>query len=248
MAVPAVNGARQNANDWYRYLTVGLQIPTSRVTLLRDNEATVEKMRSFVDRVASSVGTGGTLWFVFIGHGAPSKNGKDGILVGADAQQDADGLYARSLLQQELLAGLKRGRQARTFVVLDACFSGRTGQGEALARGLQPLIAVTAEAVKQSGATVLTAGSGNEFAGPLPGADRPAFSYLVLGALRGWGDENRDGIVTANEAVSYARQVLSATVRGRTQTPELVSPDPEVPLSQGARENGPNISDMVVGN
>jgi hypothetical protein len=48
---------------------------------------------------------------------------------------------------------------------------------------------------------VLSAGKGDQFAGPLPGLGRPAFSWLVLGALRGWGDADRDGTVTAREAV-----------------------------------------------
>ena len=50
---------------------------------------------------------GGTLWFVFIGHGAPGREGNQGVLVGADAQADVDSLYARSVLQSEVLAALK---------------------------------------------------------------------------------------------------------------------------------------------
>jgi hypothetical protein len=246
MAVPEVTGARRNANDWYRYFSSYLKIPASKLELLRDNEATVEKMRAAVARVAANVGPKGTLWLVFIGHGAPAKDGRDGVLVGADAQQDADGLYARSLPQKELLATLAKGRQQRTVVVLDTCFSGRTGQGAAIAKGLQPLIPVAGEVARQSSATVLTAGGASEFAGPLNGIDRPAFSYLVLGAMRGWGDDNKDGTVTANEAVSYARQALSITVKGRTQTPELISPSPNLPLSEGARDAAPNLSDIVM--
>ena len=32
------------------------------------------------------------LWFVFIGHGAPARDGQDGLLVGFDAQQKARSL------------------------------------------------------------------------------------------------------------------------------------------------------------
>jgi hypothetical protein len=43
---------------------------------------------------AAAVEPGGTLWFVFIGHGAPVKiaDGNEGVLIGADTQQDADSL------------------------------------------------------------------------------------------------------------------------------------------------------------
>src|SRR5690606_17022090 len=100
----------------------------------------------------------------------------------------------------------------RAVVVLDACFSGSSARG-ALMTGLQPVIPTHAlpTAVKT---TVLTAGAADEFAGPLPGAGRPAFSYLVLGALTGWGDGDAAGRVTASEAVAYAHDAIAATVKG----------------------------------
>lgn len=124
--VEGVPGARQNAEDWHAYLTDTLEVPADKVALLRDNEATLEKMRKYAAEAAAAVKPGGTLWYVFIGHGAPSKDGRDGMLVGADAQQDADSLYARSLSRNDLLGALAKGRQARTVVLLDACFSGKS--------------------------------------------------------------------------------------------------------------------------
>jgi hypothetical protein len=103
LMVAKVPGARRNAEDWQAYLTGTLKVPSESISLLRDNEATLEKMRRYASQAAARVQPGGTLWFVFIGHGAPSKDGADGLLVGADAQQDPDGLYARSLPRNELL-------------------------------------------------------------------------------------------------------------------------------------------------
>jgi hypothetical protein len=142
-AVAKVPGARRNAGEWQAYLTEALKVPADRVALLRDNEATLEKIRKFSAQKASEVEPGGTLWFIFIGHGAPSKSGKDGLLVGWDAQPDVDSLYARSLPQGELLGILAKGRQAKIVVLVDACFSGRTPFGEALIAGLQPLVLTT---------------------------------------------------------------------------------------------------------
>lgn len=45
---------------------------------------------------------------------------------------------------------------------------------------------------------------------PLAGAERSAFSYLLMGALRGWGDRDRDGRVTAWEAATYVDFTLGA--------------------------------------
>src|ERR1022692_4075607 len=100
--VEHVPGAKQNANDWQAYLTGTLKVPADRVVLLLDNEADVEDIRSAAIDKAAQVEPGGTLWFVFIGHGAPSKDGKDGLLVGTDAQQRATSVYSRSLSRNEL--------------------------------------------------------------------------------------------------------------------------------------------------
>jgi uncharacterized caspase-like protein len=106
------------------------------VALLRDAEGTRESLLEAAAAAASRVGRGGTLWFIYIGHGAPAADGKEGVLVGADAQRSASSLYARSVRQSELFDLFEQGKQARTVAVLDACFSGQVGGGDALVPGL----------------------------------------------------------------------------------------------------------------
>lgn len=243
-AVPPVPGARQNATDWFAWLTETRKVPYERVHLLRDGEGSKEKLLHYAKRAAEQVKPGGTLWFVFIGHGAPAKDLKDGLLVGVDASQDAMGLYSRSVPQKTLVAALERGKQAQTLMVVDACFSGRAADGRAIVEGLQPLVPVKLQASK---ATLLTAGKSSEFAGPLPGVGRPAFSYLVLGALRGWGDADKDGRVTASEALHYARRALLAVVKDRNQTPQLFGEGAEGVLATGVKEEGPHIGSIIAG-
>lgn len=242
--VPKVPGALQNGEDWYAHLTRARGIPLAQVTLLRDRDATLEKLRRHAAEAAARVKPGGTLWIVFIGHGAPAKGGDDGLLVGWDAQQDPDSLYARSLPKRELLALAGKGAQARTVLVIDACFSGRTEGGAPLVPGLQPLIPVAARAAT-AGVIELTAGGADQFAGPLPGVARPAFSYLVLGALRGWGDADRDGVVTSGEALDYTKDALGALLRDRSQTPQLAG-ERGVALAKEAKERGPELSALAL--
>lgn len=241
---PDVVGAEANGRAWLMYLTRSRGIPASRVKWLRDQEAAKELLVDAARQVAGWADPGGTVWFVFVGHGAPAPDGKDGVLVGYDAQQNAKMLYSRSVRQRELLQLLAKGRHARTVAVIDACFSGQTGSGGALAPGLQPFLAAKTD-VSGTRATVLSAGTNHEFAGPLPGAARPAFSYLVLGALRGWGDSNHDGQVTASEAVGYAGGVLRTLVKGRTQTPQVAGPASVTLARPGRRaERGPDLVAM----
>lgn len=241
--VPDIAGALQNGRDWYLYLTGTRGVPVSRVRFIRDSEATREELLEAVRRAAGQVGEGGTLWFVFIGHGAPSSDGKDGALIGADAQQTAASLYARSVTKTELLE-LTAAARGTTLMLLDACFSGRSNTGAPLAAGLQPLLAIPEEQLSTR-TVILTAAQGNQFAGPLPYAARPAFSYLVLGGLRGWADQDKDGRVTAAEAYEYAAGILAVAPIGRSQAPVVAGEAGGLTLSHGLREQGPRLEDLL---
>jgi formylglycine-generating enzyme required for sulfatase activity len=241
LKVEHVPGAKQNANDWQAYLTGTLKVPADRVTLLLDDDATNDAIRQAAVEKAAQVGPDGTLWFVFIGHGAPSKDGKDGLLVGIDAQQKASSVYSRSFSRNELLGILAKGKQAKTVVLIDACFSGKSSSGQALVAGLQPLLTMRALPMGIDSRTILmTAARSDQFAGPLPGGDRPAFSYLALGGLRGWA-ANAEGQVTASSLVDYIRGALSLS-RDRTQTPELSTPETAAVVLGKGREAGPDLA------
>lgn len=237
--VADVPGANRNARDWYAWFTAGRRTPATRVQLLLDNEATAEEISAQAARLADQVGPEGTLWIVFIGHGAPDATGTDALLLGADVQQTARSVQSRGVSRAELLR--QTNAAAERILVLDSCFSGRSPTGDALVPGLQPL--VPTYATRQTAAVELTAGKSNQFAGPLPGEARPAFSYLMLGALHGWADANRDGVVTAAEAIAYTHSVLTTTVVDRQQEPQHAGPDRA--LAAGGTAAGPDLTVIV---
>ena len=242
--VSEIPGAKANAKAWYEYFTETRGIPPENVTLLTDEDGAKEQILEAARRAAGRAGKGGTLWFVFVGHGAPSADGKDGLLVGMDARQTAESLQTRSIRRGELLELLRASRAATVAVVLDACFSGRGQDGAALAPGLQPLVAVVAQAPRDPRMVVLTAAKGDQFAGALPGTNRPAFSYLVLGGLRGWALCGRKGAVTAGALWRYATNALDATLRGRKQEPDLIGSRGTV-FGPSAGENCPNLAHLA---
>ena len=242
--VPHIQGANLNAADWRTYLRQGRQIPLRNVGFLSDAEATLENIRDEAKRIAALAKPGGTIWFVFIGHGVASANGEEGLLVGVDAQGTAKSLDARSIPQSEIESILTKSQAARVVMIVDSCFSGQAADGKPLAPGLQALVR-TSQMQANNKTIRLTAGKSHQFAGPLPGEHRPAFSYLILGALRGWGDENHDKKVTAEEAVNYANDVLITLAKDRNQTPELIAGDKGAVLAVNVREKGPDIDQMV---
>ena len=246
-AVPSIRGARSNANDWHDYLRDGLGVPEDRIELLVDSDATRERMAQAAVRAAKRTASKGRLWFIFIGHGAPSVDGKDGLLVGWDAQQTADSLATRSLAQGQLLASLQKSKAKQVRVVLDACFSGRVDGRTALVPGLQPLVVTRISGPRDPRTILFTAAKSNQFAGPLAGAGRPAFSYLLLGALRGWADEDQDGQITAREALSFSSSALRLTSAGRVQQPTLVAKKKNVVLDRSLGERPPPLGQQGFG-
>jgi hypothetical protein len=243
--VPQIPRASDNAAAWFQYFVRTREIPIENVTLLLDEDGTREEILYAAERAAGQARRGGSLWFVFIGHGAPAKGGEDGLLVGFDAQQKARSLAARSLERSELLATLERTKASHIQVLLDACFSGRSGSGEPLIAGLQPLVITTEGITDDPRTTLFTAARGNEYAGPLPGAGRPAFSYLALGGLRGWADDDDDGRVTNRELHTYVSRVMRALVRDRQQQPTFDGRN-DLAIARSARERGPDLADLVL--
>jgi formylglycine-generating enzyme required for sulfatase activity len=238
---PAVPGAVDNALAWHRHLVDGLGVPVDRVRLLTDDAATHEAIERAVDAAARTAGASGKVWFVFIGHGAPARTGDDGLLLDVDVRRTVDSMEDRSLHRSKLLARLEASA-AQPVVVLDACFSGQTGGDEAIAEGIQPLRLTTLVTPKR--AVVLSGAKADQFAGALPGAVRPAFSYFVLGALRGWADEDGDGKVSASEVLGYASRAMGATIQGRQQTPELFGAT-DVVLAKHGGEKSPDLTEIV---
>ncbi len=239
--LPDVSGAIDNGTDWEVFLERDLGV--EEIYFLSNHSATAEEIRRFASLAAREVGEGGTLWFVFIGHGAPVEDGSDGILVGMDAQQTPGSLTARGVRQQELLDLLEEGAQSQTVAVVDACFSGRDSQGEALVDA-QPVVPVQLRpSLDETRTAVLSAAQAREFAGPLPGVERPAFSYLLLGALRGWADDGT-GAVTAGSALRYTQRQLRGIPGRFDQTPALYG-DSGLVLVRGVEEGDPGVRDVM---
>jgi formylglycine-generating enzyme required for sulfatase activity len=243
--LPDVEGAVANGLAWEQYLSDARGVPSVR--LLRNQKGTRESIETALDAAAKDVGPGGTLWFIFIGHGAASQDRTDGVLAGWDAQQELNTFYPNSVARADVARRLA-GKGKQRVMVLDACFSGKTASGTSIFGDKQPIVPVQMSPVPQ--AVVLSAAASDEMAGGLPvsARPRPAFSYLVLGAMRGWGDgadgTAPDGVVDANEAVAYARKALRRLDATRQQTPEASG---SATLAKSAGEKGPDLGAMLAG-
>ncbi len=239
--LPDVPGAIQNANDWENYFRKARGM--KEVYTLTDKAATSEEIQRFVAQAVANADKDAALWFVFIGHGAALTDGSDGAIIGMDAQQTITSIQARSLPRKSLIASLEAGKQARTMVVLDACFSGRDPEGKLLAEGTQPVVPISKPMATTKGTLVFSAAAGDEVAGQLPGSTRPAFSYLLLGGLRGWASDPGTDI-SAGDMDLWLKQQFRQ-IRGRQQTPN-VEGNSDIVLAR-ATEEDPGVARMMRG-
>lgn len=242
--VAPIPGARANANAWRDYLNKTRGIPDGKIFLNIDRDVTLEKMKLAAAKVALIVGDGGTLWYIFIGHGAASMDGKQGLLVGMDTEPEAISVNSRSLPQDILISTLLTSKASSIIVLMDSCFSGRSGDGSPLIKGIQPLGIMASGIPQDPRLMTFMAAGGKEFAGQLPGEERPAFSYLTLGGLRGWADADKNGVVTAEELRNYTEGIMRTMVKDRTQTPQLQG-DGSHAMVKSPGESGPDLAELA---
>jgi len=83
----------------------------------------------------------------------------------------------------------------------------------------------------------------------LPGASRQALSYLLMGALRGWGDRDHDGRVTASEAAAYVELTLRVISPPSSPRPSVSASSElvctELTTLSVAREPAPDIRQIA---
>ncbi|MEQ1568628.1 MAG: hypothetical protein ABMA64_23520 [Myxococcota bacterium] len=253
--LPDVPYAERDASAFYDFAVYTRGIPPERVSRLV-GPVSRERLVAAIDEAGARTGPEGTVFVYFAGHGAASPSTGERMVLGADAQADLATFEARGVAVAEL------GRRAaagggNALVVLDTCFSGRTRGGDALVEGKRFAVPAGASAPPERVVEWAAAGA-DQWSSPLEEARHGAFTYLAIGALRGWADGERtgerDGVVTLEEASLYVDRGLSALAlhdqrpevvggadlslsRGTEPAPELLVTEPSVlPPTEG----GPN--------
>jgi hypothetical protein len=218
--LPDVPYAERDAAAFRDWLIYTRGVPSDRVAVVP--KANREKLLAAARDAGARTGADGTVWVYFAGHGGASPETGERMLMGVDVQPDLETLTARSVPVAELRTAVTAGG-GRAVLVLDTCYTGRGRAGDELLPGKR--FAVPASALAPEPRVVeWTAAGPNQFSGPLEAARHGAFTWAVLGALRGWADGQldgaRDGTVTAEEARLYVEETLR-TLGVRDQVPAL---------------------------
>lgn len=195
--------AQQDAQAMVRFVEESRGVPADRVRLLLGNDATRERMLQVLTEAGTRTGANGVVWLYFAGHGSADPDTGERILLPVDAQEDALSFRAKGVRVDEAVRAASAGG-ARVVVIADACYTG-VGKGRfSVDMDWLPPEASVAE---------LTATKSGEVAMPLDAAKHGAFTFAMLGALRGWADGTggpKDGVVTMAEAAAYTSSALDA--------------------------------------
>ena len=245
--MPGAPYASRDAQAFHDALVYSRGVPNAQVAMLTHG-TTAKVFRSAVEAAASQVGDGGTLWVYFAGHGAVNTETGERILLGVGAH-DAPGAlesgqYSVELDEIDLIAA---SYHVPVVLVVDAGFSGTARDGKPLFEGKRFDVPPW-EGSGHAQAIHWLATSADERAGTLESVRHGAFTYLAVGALRGWADGfegEPDGTVTLAEAQAYVANALQSA--GQVDTRPTVDAREDVAgmvLTSGELEAGPDVTEI----
>lgn len=231
--LPTIPGTARVAAQYADWFKEARGVPAKQVKVLVDKDATEPAIRSALSQLRA--GKTGTAWFVFIGHGMPNNNGDDGLLLPVDVAANRSAVERFGIPQQDIYKVVNSTQHLAGVAIFDASFSRMQGDGTApLVEGWDERLPNRHVRSPPRNTAVLAAHDG--CAPLLPDADRRAFSYLVLGALQGWGDANGDGAVTSAEAMRFLQEAMPRCASTEERAPRWVPGSVELSLGKTARQ------------
>ncbi|MBT3217984.1 MAG: hypothetical protein HN348_02755, partial [Proteobacteria bacterium] len=240
--------AKRDASAVYNHLVYNRGIPARKVQqLLAGNR---EQMLDAVERGADQVGEGGTLWIYYSGHGAASPVDGQRIWLGDDVKADEKVFANRSVAVDEVETIAGNSTAQRVILLMDTCYGGLGRAGDQLLPGKRFTVPDYALSPSKSEIVAWSASGSNELSEPLEEAQHGMFTYLAIGALRGWADGEisgtADGAVSLGEAHQYTRRILQE-LGELEQTPTLRATDEANNWIVGttALENPPDLLPRV---
>jgi tetratricopeptide (TPR) repeat protein len=204
-------------------------VTKENILLLTDEKATTAAVRNgFQDFLKRRAGKNDTVVILVAGHG--TVDGRNAFVLTYDA--DPQDLASTALPMSELrgLFEEQLSKVGRVLLFADVCKAGTIGsiQSTTVNADVQHLGDVEGDLFG------LLASRPKELSleGPQFGGGHGAFSYFVIKGLAGAADENKDGIVDANELIQYVS----------TQVPQATA-NKQHPREFGTYDNSMKLSD-----
>lgn len=144
------------------------------------------------------------LFIYYTGHGAPSMIQQGSAYL---VPFDADPNYLTDIngyALNEFFTDIAKLPAKKKIVVVDACFSGQSGDGTSLITNASPLtIQPKIDLFSDENTAIFLSSKANQVSNWYPEKNHSLFTYYFLKGLQGHGDLNSDGKITLGEMESF---------------------------------------------
>ncbi|MDP8321895.1 MAG: caspase family protein [Candidatus Stygibacter australis] len=222
---PAVKYAVNDADIFREYLIKKFGLLRENIYMRLDEQATkgeFEKAFSETGWIAKHSNDNTEIYIYYAGHGiAESKTCKAYLI-----PHDIDPNYASTGYSiDELYDNINAIEAKSKTIILDACFTGISGEEEMLLADARPIRIEVKNINVPLDIDVFTASSNNEISSSYSGKQHGLFTYYFLKGLNKEADKNKDRIITLGEMEQYLIDNVSSQARkmDRIQNPQLQS-------------------------
>lgn len=230
---PPVDYALQDAQTMRQYLISAFGYDPANIIYLEDASlAAMSEVfgtsEDYRGKLFKWVKPGKSRIFIYyVGHGAPDQESGEGYFVPVDANPQ----YIRTsgYKLSTFYDNLARIPALKKTVLIDACFSGSSANGQLL-KGISGLTArLKAEPKAARASDILFTSAGmNQVASWYPQKRHSLFSYFFFKGIQGAADSNRDGSITVGEMKAYLNEQVPYMARrltGNEQQPFMQGND-----------------------
>ena len=171
-----------------------------------DGDVTKESLTAKFKELSPKVCADDVFVLFISGHGTISNKTGDYYFIPSNFRYtDSDALFAQGISKNDILGYMSGIQAQKSLIMLDTCNSGAFTNDSA-ARGFAEKSALE-RLVHATGQAVLTAASEEQSA--MEGYEgHGIFTYVLLDALSGKADRNKDGYITLNELASYIEELV----------------------------------------
>ncbi len=224
--LPSVDYVHKDALIMKKYFMKVLGIPEENIIFLIDSDATKSRLEEFIRQyIPSNIEINSNLYVYFAGHGAPDVTMGEPYLVPYDG--DTRFLEQTGYQLKQLYIDLDSLNIKRSYVFLDACFSGVASRSAEMLTQDASADMIHAKNVnlKSNKIVSISASSQGQINIAYHEKKHGLFTYYLAKALSGEADSNQDNWVTVIEVFNYVNKNVTRVSRrnGYKQAP-LISP------------------------